>query len=284
MTPREQLRKISALGEQGALDEKHWYRLVNGMSAGAELRQRQELMMRNQMAMAPQILAQGQQRLQGVPAQFDPRFMERELVPPTEMVSADARQIHMGAHLGPPLPPNSNVIPGRGFPGTELENAHQKGLIGMENPMMYQGIQPNPMAFRGRQRLPDSHDVFVHRTALEDLHANSILMSSPYPPISSLQRERGRRTGRRTANHKSSDSNITLPKGQSEEKNIEQSPGAASGEEKEVEGKGEMSNEATTSKPHQTKVETELSSGCSRKGFKEGETAIRKACISGQEG
>lgn len=35
--------------------------------------------MRNQMAMAPQILAQGQQRLQGVPAQFDPRFMERSV-------------------------------------------------------------------------------------------------------------------------------------------------------------------------------------------------------------
>lgn len=35
--------------------------------------------MRNQMAMAPQILAQGQQRLQGVPAQFEPRFMERSV-------------------------------------------------------------------------------------------------------------------------------------------------------------------------------------------------------------
>lgn len=45
----------------------------------AELRQRQELIMRNQMAMAPQILAQGQQRLQGVPAQFEPRFMERSV-------------------------------------------------------------------------------------------------------------------------------------------------------------------------------------------------------------
>lgn len=43
----------------------------------AELRHRQEMIMRNQMAMAPQILAQGQQRLQGVPAQFEPRFMER---------------------------------------------------------------------------------------------------------------------------------------------------------------------------------------------------------------
>lgn len=36
MTPREQLRKMTALGEQGTLDEKHWYRLVNGMSAGGE--------------------------------------------------------------------------------------------------------------------------------------------------------------------------------------------------------------------------------------------------------
>lgn len=48
-------------------------------SALVELRQRQELIMRNQMAMAPQILAQGQQRLQGVPAQFEPRFMERSV-------------------------------------------------------------------------------------------------------------------------------------------------------------------------------------------------------------
>ncbi|XP_016365456.1 sterile alpha motif domain-containing protein 11-like [Sinocyclocheilus rhinocerous] len=45
-----------------------------------------------------------------------------------------------------------------------------------------------------------------------------------------------------------------------------------------------VSNEATTSKPHQTKVEIELSSGSSRKSFKEGEPGVHKACISGQEG
>lgn len=49
------------------------------LSSLAELRQRQEMIMRNQMAMAPQILAQGQQRLQGVPPQFEPRFMERSV-------------------------------------------------------------------------------------------------------------------------------------------------------------------------------------------------------------
>lgn len=42
MTPREQLRKMTALGEQGGLDEKHWYRLVNGMSAGGRKKQTEE--------------------------------------------------------------------------------------------------------------------------------------------------------------------------------------------------------------------------------------------------
>lgn len=179
------------------------------MSSLVELRHRQEMIMRNQMAMAPQILAQGQQRIQGVPTQFEPRFMERcvseftlksktivlwgkkhpweelkvlegrrydyfkalkgksdalfcglkillvrqkhtwiifflnnsywrckqliiclsiapwcdipfsirELVPPSEMVASDARQMHMGPHLGPPLPPHASVLPGRAFPG-----------------------------------------------------------------------------------------------------------------------------------------------------------------------
>ncbi|XP_051255345.1 sterile alpha motif domain-containing protein 7 [Dicentrarchus labrax] len=319
MTPREQLRKMTALGEQGSLDEKHWYRLVNGMSAG-ELRQRQELIMRNQMAMAPQILAQGQQRLQGVPAQFEPRFMERELVPPTEMVSSDGRQMHMGPHLGPPLPPHANVMPGRAFPGAggygfmssepmetvarrqelihkqnmarmemnailhqkELENAHQKGLMGIDSSMSYPS---NPMAFRGRQRMPDGHDVFVHRPTLDELHSNSILMSaSPYPPMSTLHRERGRRAGRRPTAHKNVESHVVNLKGQNEDKSVEQSPGATSGEEKEVEAKGDMGEECVASKTHhQAKIDSELATG-SRKNYKEGEPGLRKACVNSQDG
>ncbi|XP_053740191.1 sterile alpha motif domain-containing protein 7 [Synchiropus splendidus] len=316
MTPREQLRKMTAMGEQGALDEKHWYRLVNGMSAG-ELRQRQELIMRNQMAMAPQILAQGQQRIQGVPAQFEPRFMERELVPPSEMVPSDARQMHMGPHLGPPLPPHhAGVIPGRAFPAAgygflpsepmetvarrqelihkqniarmemnailhqkELEN-HQKGLLGMDNPMSYPS---NPMAFRGRARMPDGHDVFVHRPSLDELHPNSMLMSSsPYPAIGSLHRERGRRAGRRPANHKSSDSHLPTAKGPTEDKSVEESPGATSGEEKEVEVKGEVGEDGSSKTHHPTKLDPDLPSG-SRKNYKEGESGLRKSCVTGQD-
>ncbi|GAA6085236.1 sterile alpha motif domain-containing protein 7 isoform X1, partial [Tachysurus ichikawai] len=67
MTPRDQLRKMSTLGEQ---DDKHWYRLVNSISVG-ELRQRQEMMMRNPMALNPQVLSQTHQRLQ-----LEPRFID----------------------------------------------------------------------------------------------------------------------------------------------------------------------------------------------------------------
>uniref|UniRef100_A0A3P9K4D6 Sterile alpha motif domain containing 7 n=1 Tax=Oryzias latipes TaxID=8090 RepID=A0A3P9K4D6_ORYLA len=316
MTP-QQMRKMTALGEQGTLDEKHWYRLVNGMSAG-ELRQRQEMIMRNQMAMAPQILTQGQQRLQGVPAQFEPRFMERSLVPPNEMVASEARQMHMGPHLGPPLPPHANVLPGRAFPGPagygflpsepmetvarrqelihkqniarmemnailhqkELENAHQKGLMGMDSPMSYPS---NPLMFRGRQRMPDGHDVFVHRPSLDELHSNSILMSaSPYPPISTLHRERGRRAGRRPTIHKTAESHVSNLKGQTEDKSVEQSPEATSGEEKEMEVKGDTGEECT--KTHQeAKIDPELPAG-SRKKYKEGEAALRKTCPASQDG
>lgn len=164
----------------------------------------------------------------------------------------------------------------------ELENAHQKGLMGMENPMSYPS---SPMAFRGRQRVPDGHDVFVHRPTLDELHSNSILMStSPYPPISTLHRERGRRAGRRPTAHKTTESHVANLKGQTEDKNVEESPGTVSGEEKEAESKGDIGEEFSNSKTHhQVKIDAELTAG-SRKNYKEGETGLRKACVNSQEG
>ncbi|MEQ2193593.1 hypothetical protein XENOCAPTIV_004950 [Xenoophorus captivus] len=293
MTPREQLRKMTAMGEQGTLDEKHWYRLVNGISAG-ELRHRQELIMRNQMAMAPQILAQGQQRLHGVPAQFEPRFMERSGVGPS---NRDGNIRGEADALGPSPRPTSSTPcqchAWQSIPRTrmemnailhqkEMENAHQKGLMGIENPMSYPS---NPMLFRGRQRMPDSHDVFVHRPSLDEMHSNSILMSaSPYPPISSLHRERGRRAGRRPTVHKSTENQAPNLKCQTEDKSVEQSPEATSGEEKELEAKGDVGEECGTSKTHhQAKTESELTTG-NRKSYKEGEASLRKTCATTQDG
>ncbi|KAG8014286.1 Sterile alpha motif domain-containing protein 7 [Nibea albiflora] len=133
--------------------------------------------------------------------------------------------------------------------------------------------------------MPDSHDVFVHRPTLDELHSNSMLMSaSPYPPISTLHRERGRRAGRRPTAHKSAESHVANLKGQSEDKSVEQSPGATSGEEKEVEAKGDMGEECATSKMHhQAKTDSELATG-SRKNYKEGEPGLRKACVNSQDG
>lgn len=163
----------------------------------------------------------------------------------------------------------------------ELENAHQKGLMGIDNPMSYPS---NPMAFRGRQRMPDGHDVFVHRPTLDELHSNSILMSaSPYPPISTLHRERGRRAGRRPTAHKSTESHVANLKGQTEDKSVEESLGATSGEDKEVETKGDIGEECTNSKTHhQVKMDAELATG-DRKNYKEGEPGLRKACVNSQD-
>ncbi|CAI5775855.1 Hypothetical predicted protein [Podarcis lilfordi] len=121
MTPRDHMRKMSVLGEQGTLEDKHLYRLASGMAAG-ELRQRQEIIMRNQMmAVNPQLMGAGQQRIQAIPAQFEPRFMERDLLPSTEMLApADPRQIHVASHLGPSVPQHAtmpNLLSNRVYQG-----------------------------------------------------------------------------------------------------------------------------------------------------------------------
>ncbi|XP_058250636.1 sterile alpha motif domain-containing protein 7 [Hemibagrus wyckioides] len=300
MTPRDQLRKMTALGEQ---DDKHWYRLMNSISVG-ELRQRQEMMMRNPMALNSQVLSQTQQRLQ-----LEPRFIDRELVPPHDMVSSSESR-----PLAPPLPPHSAVLAGRAFSSAggysflppdsmetvarrqeilhkqniarmemnailqqkELENQQKTLLSNMENPLVYQHLtHPGPAVFRGRHRLHDNHDVF-------DLHANGFLMSGPYPPIGALQRERGRRPGRRATNQKFSDSGVAFQpeRNQAEEKNVDESPGGASGEEKEQEAEGrvETSSEANANAKHQP-AKVELTG---RKGYRNGEQ--NKVCVSAQTG
>ncbi|XP_053358395.1 sterile alpha motif domain-containing protein 7 [Clarias gariepinus] len=298
MTPRDQLRKMTALGEQ---DDKHWYRLVNSVSVG-ELRQRQEMMMRNPMALNPQVLAQMQQRLQ-----LEPRFIDRELAPPTDLVASSEPR-----PLAPPLPPHSAVFTGRAFSSAggygflppdsmetvarrqeiihkqniarmemnailqqkELENQHKTFPSSVENPLVYQHIaHPGPAIFRGRHRLHDGHDVF-------DLHANSFLMSGPYPPIGTLQRERGRRPGRRAANQKFSDSGAVFQpeRNQTEEKNVDESPGGVSGEEREPEPEVRLETSGdANAKPQQNKMEL-----TGRKSFRNTEQS--KVCVSAQTG
>ncbi|XP_039617020.1 sterile alpha motif domain-containing protein 7 isoform X2 [Polypterus senegalus] len=315
MTPREHLRKMSALGEQGNLEEKHWYRLVNNMAAG-ELRQRQEVLMRNQMTMNAQLISPAQQRMQAIAPPFEPRFLERDLVTSAEMVPSEARQMHIGSHLGPPLPQHSSIIPSRGFQGAgfgflpsepmdsvarrqemihkqnlarmemnailhqkEMESAHQKGLLGMEAPMLYPSIPTNAIAFRGRHRLQEGHlpsDLFVQRTNLEDLQGNALLMSShPYPTVNTLHREKVRRSGRRASNQKNADCNVAGQKYQLEEKVMDQASGTP-GEEKELETKGE-SEHGSTNKVDQVKMDVDLSSN-GGKSYKECEQGLRKSC------
>ncbi|NWR83946.1 SAMD7 protein, partial [Furnarius figulus] len=273
------------------------------------------------MAVNPQLMAPGQQRVPAIPAQFEPRLVDRDLLPSTEMMaSADPRQIHISSHLGPAVPqhPNMpNILSNRVYPGPgysflqpesmeamarrqelvqkqniarmememsaifqqkEMEKAHRKGLLGLEAPFLYHGMPASPIAFRGRHRLPEGHlpsDLYVHRTTLDEIHGNTMLMAtSPYPPVTTLQRERGRRPGRRAGNHKTADCSANGTKSQADDKTTD-SASAAVDDEKE--DKKEIEVEAP-SKHEQSKNQTETSAVA--KSCKEFEQGLRKNCAT----
>ncbi|XP_025917511.1 sterile alpha motif domain-containing protein 7 isoform X2 [Apteryx rowi] len=280
------------------------------------------MLMRNQlMAVNPQLMGTGQQRMQAIPSQLEPRLVDRDLLPSAEMIaSADPRQIHIAPHLGPTVPQHANmpnilssrVYPGAGysflqpesmeavarrqelvqkqniarmememnaiFQQKEMEKAHRKGLLGLEAPFLYHGMPASPIAFHGRQRLPEGHlpsDLYVHRTNLDEIHGNTMLMAtSPYPPVSSLQRERGRRPGRRAGNHKPADCNANGTKNQAEDKTTDPAS-AAVDDEKDDKKEAEVE---TPNKHEQSKNQSEATAVS--KNCKEFEQGLRKNCTT----
>lgn len=164
------------------------------------------------------------------------------------------------------------------FQQKEMEKAHRKGLLSLEAPFLYHGMPASPIAFRGRHRLPEGHlpsDLYVHRTTLDDIHGNTMLMAtSPYPPVSTLQRERSRRPGRRAANHKAADCGANGTKSQAEDKSTDPASTAAD-DEKEDKKEAEVE---TPNKHEQSKNQVELSAVA--KNCKELEQDLRKNCAN----
>ncbi|NXJ15682.1 SAMD7 protein, partial [Odontophorus gujanensis] len=271
------------------------------------------------MAVNPQLMGTAQQRMQAIPSQFEPRLVDRDLLPSAEMTAtADPRQIHITSHLGPTVPPHGNmpnllsnrIYPGPGygflqpesmeavarrqelvqkqniarmememsaiFQQKEMEKAHRKGLLSLEAPLLYHGMPASPIAFRGRHRLPEGHlpsDLYVHRTTLDEIHGNTMLMAtSPYPPVSTLQRERGRRPGRRAVNHKAADCGANSTKSQAEDKTTDLAS-AAGDDEKEDKKEAEVE---APNKHEQSKNQMEPSA----KNCKELEQDLRKNCAT----
>ncbi|XP_068089415.1 sterile alpha motif domain-containing protein 7 [Hyperolius riggenbachi] len=289
-------QKMSMLGDQPNLESKHLYQLSNCMTA-AELRQRQEILMRNQMmSVNPQVVVPTQQRMPVMPGQFEPRLLERgEMLPSSDMIlPGDTRQLHLTSQFGSSVPSHSSVMSNRAYsaPGysnflhtepldflarrqellqkqnmtridmemnamyhqREVDKTHRKGFPDLDSPFLYHGMPPHSVAFRGRQLCPEGQlpsDLFVHRNALEILHGGALLKAgSPYAPISSLQRERARRPGRRTSNQKVPESSISVSKNPSENK---PSSSPITGEEDKEEKKEEDTetfNKSEQGKPH----------------------------------
>uniref|UniRef100_A0ACB8FBH8 Uncharacterized protein n=2 Tax=Sphaerodactylus townsendi TaxID=933632 RepID=A0ACB8FBH8_9SAUR len=274
------------------------------------------MIMRNQMmAVNPQLMGAGPQRIQAISSQFEPRFVERDLLPSAEMLApADPRQIHVASHLGPSVPQHANmpnllsnrVYQGPGysflqpepieavtrrqelvqkqnmarmememnaiFQQKEIEKAHRKGLLGLEGPFLYHSVPASPVAFRGRQRVPEGHvpnDLYVHRATLDEIHGNTMLMAtSPYPPVGTLQRERGRRPGRRTGNHKAADGAPSGTKSQAEEKGLD--PASVSADEEKEDKKEAEAETLNKHEPSKVPVEPSAAAAKDSKEYKDG--------------
>nr|DBA26159.1 TPA: hypothetical protein GDO54_010456 [Pyxicephalus adspersus] len=252
------------------------------------------MMMRNQiLPVNPQVVMPAQQRMPLMPTQFEPRLLDRELLPSSDLIIPnDTRQLHMGSQFGSSVPSHPSIMSNRTFPGPgysnflhtepldlmarrqellqkqnitrmdvemnamyhhrEVDKAHRKGFVDMDTPFLYHGMPPNPGAFRGRQIYPEGQlpsDLFVHRNTLEILHGSALLKAgSPYAPISSLQRERARRPGRRTSNQKVAESSMGVSKLHQENK-THSSPNTAE------EDKEEKKEEDTFNKCDQVKAQ-----------------------------
>ncbi|XP_020835599.2 sterile alpha motif domain-containing protein 7 [Phascolarctos cinereus] len=122
------------------------------------------------------------------------------------MAPPDPRQIHITSRLGASVPPHVNMP-------HVLSNAVYPG---------YSFLQQESMeAVARRQELVQKQN--LARSSLDDLHGNTRLMTTgPYPPVSSWQKEKGRRLGRRVGNHKASGCNARSSKNQEEDRNPDQ--------------------------------------------------------------
>ncbi|XP_078420711.1 sterile alpha motif domain-containing protein 7 [Cetorhinus maximus] len=143
----------------------------------------------------------------------------------------------------------------------QLENAHRKGPLGVEVPFLYPGISTDAITFHNRYSLSKGqqpNEAFLHQSTLGDIGVDNGLLvtSNPYPPISTLQKDRNRRGTRRTAYLKNVEGNLNSSKGHSEGKQPDCTSVTAP-EEKETTCEYEPKSDLSA-KPNQNKMDTNL--------------------------
>ncbi|XP_013912291.1 PREDICTED: sterile alpha motif domain-containing protein 7, partial [Thamnophis sirtalis] len=101
MNPQDHMRKIIILGKQRSVEDGAFYQIGSGIPTG-DLRQQHETLMRSHF-MTGHLPLMRQHGMQTIPSQLDSRFVERHLLPASEILApADLRQIHVASALGPP--------------------------------------------------------------------------------------------------------------------------------------------------------------------------------------
>ncbi|XP_067897802.1 sterile alpha motif domain-containing protein 7 [Heterodontus francisci] len=242
-------------------------------------------------------IRQQRTQMQGLAVHFEPWFLDRNILPSSEILSSpESWKMHQGSQLGTSV--QTSILPNRTYPGAgynilppeamdsvlrrqelihkqnlarlevtallhqkELENAHRKGLLGMEVPFLYPGIATDAITFHNRYKLLKGQhpsEAFLHQNALGDISVdNGLLMTSnPYPPISTLHRDRNRRGTRRAANQRCAEGNLVGSKGHSEGKQTVCTSRTAE-EEKKAGSKFEPKS-GVLAKPNQNKMDTSL--------------------------
>ncbi|XP_070610241.1 sterile alpha motif domain-containing protein 7 [Erythrolamprus reginae] len=196
MNPPDHMRKIATLGKQRSVEDGAFYQIGSSISPG-DLRQQQEILMRNQlMARHPPLMCQ--HGMQTIPSQLESRFDERHLLPTSEILApADLRQIHVASTLGPPgsqlanFPnllsscvsqgPGYSFLPSESmeaiakrqeliqkqniarmemsamFQQKELEKAQRKSLVKFRGCFPYPDVPARSASFQERHYIPEGH-------------------------------------------------------------------------------------------------------------------------------
>ncbi|XP_039193581.1 sterile alpha motif domain-containing protein 7 [Crotalus tigris] len=291
MSPQDHMRKIIILGKERGVEDGAFYQIGSGLTP-AGLRHQQEILMRSQfMAGHPSLIRQ--HGIQTIPSQLESRFMERNLLPASEILpTADLRQIHVASTLGPPVSQLTNIPnllsscvsqgPGYSFLQSESMEAvakrqeliQKQNIARMEMNALFQqkelekahrksllklrGFFPYsdvPAGSAGFQARHLSDGLYVHQTTLNELQRNAMFMAtSSYPPFTMLQRERGRRPSRRAGFRKPAHCRFSHGKKLLEDRDVDLASVTVS---EEKEDKKETKVE-TPSKPAAAEAEQEV--------------------------
>ncbi|XP_007944823.2 sterile alpha motif domain-containing protein 7 [Orycteropus afer afer] len=206
------------------------------------------------MAVNPLLTISGQQKTAVGPSPFEPRTVDRDLLPST-VAPIDPRQFCVSSHFGSSVIPTANIpnmMSNRVYSGWDIlrpesikamtrrnemtqrhhtartememyaiyqqrrmEKVNPKGLVGLGLPFFYgSNVPAGPATYHGRSMLP-ANDLLFHRSTLRNLQGNSMLTATGLHFLESWE-QKCHHLRRGTGNQKVLDDDTDSSKSQAE--------------------------------------------------------------------